>query len=374
MRHNILARFIYLTMLCLSCAYVGLCAAAFYYGDLALRTSVVIVGTLIFFMMLANRGRRLGQPFVCTILVFLCIFGFSWLNSEETSFRSVFTVFILLGCFGVAWFTLDYEKTAVFFEYPFYLMLAFSLYLIVVEGYGPSQFNNLLEGSSRNVYSGALIALASGYIYSRVLTGKVIALWPLFLVVVISIPLYSRNGLVISVLLFSFVLIKRSPIAAAVCAFLSMVAVALFWSQIMDAVMVDTNLGAGLTSDRFKIAGDFLAHLNFLNVLKGTDLSQVDAVVDFGGNPHNAYIRLQSFYGAALLPFLVVVFVSLIQLLVDKKYLLAFVLFLYLFRAYFDIFYLFNLFDFLVFPLVFHWYFRRYLNQSRNSGDALLRS
>lgn len=142
----------------------------------------------------------------------------------------------------------------------------------------------------------------------------------------------------------------------------------------MDVVMVDTNLGAGLTSDRFKIAGDFLAHLNFLNVLKGTDLSQVDAVVDFGGNPHNAYIRLQSFYGAALLPFLVVVFVSLVQLLVDKKYLLASVLFLYLFRAYFDIFYLFNLFDFLVFPLVFHWYFRRYLNQYRNSGDALLRS
>ncbi|WP_342654840.1 hypothetical protein [Pseudomonas sp. F3-2] len=374
MRHKIFTKLCHFTLLGLSFVYVGLCAAAFYYGNLTLRTCVVVIGTLIFFIMLINRDRRAGQPFVCTILVFICIFGFSWLNYDETAFRSVFTFFILLGCFGVAWFIVDAEKSFVLFECPFYLMLGFSLYLIVAEGFGPSQFNSLLEGSSRNVYSGALIALASGYIYSRISTGKVIALWPLFLVVVVSIPLYSRNGLVISALLFSSVLIKRSPVAAALCAFFSMLSIALFWGQIMEVIMMDTNLGAGLTSDRFKIAGDFVDHLNFLNILKGMDLSQVNAVVDFGGNPHNAYIRLQSFYGAALLPFLVIVFASFVQLVIDKLYLLAFVLFLYLFRAYFDIFYLFNLFDFLVFPLVFHWYFRRYLNQSRNSGDALLRS
>ncbi|TNB79522.1 hypothetical protein FHJ31_23585 [Pseudomonas sp. Fig-3] len=344
-----------------ACMYLIFSTLAFYYGEISYRTAAVVVGVAVFAIMLSVSRERRGLSFFGIVLLFFCLFVFSLFNYDWSEYRSVFTVFVFVSGLGVAWYAVEFRKTWVFFELPFFVFLVVTLWLILIEGYGAAEFNRVLSGSSRNVYSGILLALASGYIFSREYAGKSISVTLFFLVFLISIPLYSRNGIFVSFVLLLCVLWRRSILAVSVMAIVSVVVLAFGWEYFYALLQSRTNLAAGLESDRYYIAQDYFAHLDLTGFLAGVDLTSVPMVEAFGGNPHSAFLRLHSFFGVSIFFFVFIFVISLIRLMLDRQYLLMIVLLLYLFRAAFDIFYLFNLMDFLVFPLVFYWYFKRFI-------------
>lgn len=348
-----------------ACMYIIFSALAFYYGEIGYRTGAVVAGVLVFAVMLSVSRGRSDVSFFSIALLFFGLFIFSLFNYGWSEYRSVFTVFVFVSGLGVAWYAVEFRKTWVFFELPFFLFLIVTLWLILVEGYGAAEFNRILTGSSRNVYSGILLALASGYIFSREYAGKPISVTLFFLVFFISIPLYSRNGIFVSFVLLLCVLWRRSVLAVCVMGVVSLVVLVFGWEYFYDLVQSRTNLAAGLESDRYYIAQDYFSHLDLTGFLGGVDLTSVPMVEAFGGNPHSAFLRLHSFFGVSIFLFVFIVGVSFFRLMLDRHYLLMVVLFLYLFRAVFDIFYLFNLMDFLVFPLAFYWYFKRFIPYSR---------
>lgn len=344
-----------------ACMYLIFSTLAFYYGEISYRTAAVVVGVVVFAIMLSVSRERRGLSFFGIVLLFFCLFVFSLFNYDWSEYRSVFTVFVFVSGLGVAWYAVEFRKTWMFFELPFFVFLVVTLWLILIEGYGAAEFNRVLSGSSRNVYSGILLALASGYIFSREYAGKSISVTLFFLVFLISIPLYSRNGIFVSFVLLLCVLWRRSILAVSVMAIVSVVVLAFGWEYFYALLQSRTNLAAGLESDRYYIAQDYFAHLDLTGFLAGVDLTSVPMVEAFGGNPHSAFLRLHSFFGVSIFFFVFIFGISFIRLMLDRQYLLMIVLLLYLFRAAFDIFYLFNLMDFLVFPLVFYWYFKRFI-------------
>lgn len=343
-----------------ACIYIVLSALAFYYGEIGYRTGAVLVGVVVFVIMLSISRGRSGLSFFGTVLLFFCFFVFSLFNYGWSEYRSIFTVFVFVSGLGVAWYALEFRKTWVLFELPFFMFLIVTIWLILVKGYGAAEFNKVLTGSSRNVYSGILLALASGYIFSREYAGKSISVMLFVLVFLISIPLYSRNGVFVSFVLLVCVLWRRSILAVSVMAVVGFVVLVFGWEYFYGLVQTRTNLSAGLESDRYYIVQDYFSHLDLIGFFAGVDLTSVPMVEAFGGNPHSAFLRLHSFFGVSIFVFVFVVGISFVRLMLDRQYLLMVVLFLYLFRAAFDIFYLFNLMDFLVFPLIFYWFFRRF--------------
>lgn len=349
-----------------ACMYVVFCALSFYYGLIEYRGGAVVLGMMVFCVMLVLSQFQGGLSFFSIAGLWICFFAFSLFNYAWSEYRSVFTAFVFGASFGIAWYAIEFQKTKYLFEVPFKIFLMFTIYLFIFEGYGPSEFNKLLFESSRNVYSGILLALASGYIFSRDYRGKTVSLALLFLVCLASIPLYSRNGIFISVVLFFCALWQRSVAVGVFVVVLGFVGVAFGWDYIYELLLSNTNLSAGVESDRYYIAMDYFNCLDLFSFFVGVDLSSVPMVEEFGGNPHSAFLRLHSFFGVSVFFLIIASIVSFLILLVEKKLLLALVLLLYLFRAVFDIFYLFNLFDYLVFPLVFYWYFRRFRRSTEN--------
>lgn len=347
-----------------SVLYVFFCVIAFKYGFIEYRAGAVLLGVMVFLIMLVVSKLKDGLSFFCIIGLLVCFFTFSFFNYKWSQYRSVFTVFVFVASFGVAWYSLEFKKTKYFFEYPFIVFLFYTVYLLVFEKYGPADFNTVLFESSRNVYSGILLALASGYVFSKDYRGEKISIILLFLVCLVSIPLYSRNGIFVSVVLLFCALWQRSIAIMLLLFFAGLVSIAIGWEYFYELIVANTNLSAGLESDRYLIIKDYLDHLDLFGFFAGVDLSSVPMVEVFGGNPHSAFLRLHSFFGVSLFLLFAVSGVSMLMLLYQRKFFLAIILVLYFFRAAFDIFYLFNLFDYLVFPLVFYWYFRRYGRQS----------
>lgn len=353
-----------------ACMYIVFSALAFFYGAIDYRTGAVAVGGAVFAVMLSvSRGRN-GLAFFSMLLLLVCLFAFSLFNYDWSEYRSIFTVFVFVSGLGIAWYAVECRKTAMFFEYPFLMFLAATLWLIVAEGYGPTEFNRVLTGSSRNVYSGILLALASGYIFSRELRGKPVSVTLLFLVFLISIPLYSRNGLFVSFVLLLCALWRKNAFVVLAMGLIGAIVLVFGWEYFYDLLQSQTNLTAGLESERYLIAQDYFAHLDPISFFAGVDLTGVPMVESFGGNPHSAFLRLHSFFGVSIFFLFFIAGWSLIALLADEKYFLAIVLLLYLFRAAFDIFYLFNLMDFLVFPLVFYWYFKRFIPRFGREAES----
>ncbi|MBC3362645.1 hypothetical protein [Pseudomonas sp. SWRI154] len=348
-----------------ACLYLLFSALAFCYGSIDYRTAAVAVGGMVFLAMLFISIAKRGLSFCALMFLPFCFFIVSLFNYEWSGYRSVFTVFVFISALGVSWFAVEFKKTVILFELPFIIFLIVTLWLVLAENYGAAEFNTILVGSSRNVYSGILLALASGYIFSREYTGKTISVTLLFLVFLVSFPLYSRNGMFVSFLLFFCVLYRRSPLTAGGGALAAFAALIFGWDFFYEFIQARTNLSAGIESDRYYIAQDYFAHLDLVSFFSGIDLTTVPMVESFGGNPHSAFLRLHSFFGFSVFLLLVVASLSFCALVLERKFLLVVVFLLYVFRAAFDIFYLFNLMDYLLFPLFFYWFFRRFFPDLR---------
>ncbi|WP_188985816.1 hypothetical protein [Pseudomonas matsuisoli] len=343
-----------------SLIYLMSAFASIYLGDLVLRSLCAVIGSTIFMLVLFSSSVEKKAPYWILIFFLMFMFVMSFLNIQETEWRSFFTFWIMLGCLGVAWFSIEFRFFSLI-NASFGLMLLLTGLLFLYFRYGPKEFNGFLEGSSRNVYSGILIATLCGYVMSCIFEKKQYSTVLCLVVLILSFPLYSRNGLAVALAIFLGCSVFKFPKSSVLFFFIASIGVVLNWDFLLGLIMENTNLSAGLQSERSDIFADYISHVDPVTFFSGVNLYSVPKVVEFGGNPHSAILRLHSYFGFGVFAVIAVCLVSLILLFVDGFYIFFLLLVLYIYRAFFDIFYLFNIFDFYLFPLVFYWFFRPFI-------------
>jgi len=125
----------------------------------------------------------------------------------------------------------------------------------------------------------------------------------------------------------------------------------------------DTNFQSGLESGRYEMIWQYWDNLQASGLVFGQDFTWYPVIFDHDGNPHNAFLRLHGYWGLGLIFILATFFVSQYFAVRDQKTLIAFISLIVLTRAFLDIFYLFNLFDYLFFPAIFYVFYRPYFRR-----------
>lgn len=343
-----------LLMLC----YVGCSCAAFYLGSLAFRAIAVFSGLIVFFLMVIRYRRG-----VSVVALFLLISCFALVNTLWSDSRSIFLVLAMLAAFGISWAVFELKLTRCFYDGVFFLFLGITFFLVVFEGYGPKEFNVFMQGSSRNVYSALMLASALGYVLSSLFRGEKPSLLLLGMFVALSFPLYGRSAIAFSVLLVLIVIFccyRRIFFSVSAIGIIFVFVSSAFGDTAFRSFISGTNFESGLESARFDILKQYVAQTTWWSLLVGGDYTEYSIIEAYGDNPHNAFLRLHGYWGAGLAVLILCFWVSLILALKDRNLVMVAILLIALARAFFDIVYLFNLFDYLFFPAIFYGFFRPY--------------
>jgi hypothetical protein len=326
---------------------------AFYAASTPLRLLTVAAQFGVFaYMMLVSDNRTLKT--FCVGLAALCMPIALW-NAPQTEAKSLIVPICFLASVGCAWFACEFDRTRVLFELPFYIYLAITVFLIVVLGYGPAEFNTVYSGISRNGYSAILFATACGYVISRVRRGLHPSLLLLGCAVACTIPLYGRSSIAAMAVLFAAAAMQRWPRFALLSAVLAAVFIAV--GSIGIDLLASTNFRGGVESERWTIIDEYLSLLNPRTVAFGVPFDDVWAIRENGGSPDIAFLRLHSYLGIGVVFFLSLFFVSAWRLVAERQYLLLGVCIAVMFRASTDVILMFGTVDyFFAAVLVFPWF------------------
>jgi hypothetical protein len=340
----------------------GLCAfLSFYLSNTPLRLTSIAFGTLLYIGMLAaSRNTALKTA---SIVLFAISVPFAIANAWISDFKSLVVPFTFLSGLAGAWYALEYRKTRAIFEYAFWLYLAMTIYLIVVKGYGPANFDDFFSGIGRNGYSAILVAAACGYIVSREVRQLPSSPVLIGAALVASIFLYGRSSIASLAAIFAVVALKRAPRISTI------VIVAAIWFVVFDFAefqsinQLDTNFRSGVDSARWDMIDEYRAALDGHTFVSGVNLATLPTVVANDGNPHNAFLRLHSYLGISALIFFLIFIWSVARLADEKRLLLLTVLVAVLFRAFTDIILIFGTADLFFMPLLLYPFFELYWPQ-----------
>lgn len=313
------------------------------------------------YMLIVSDNQPLKRISVGVLLLCLPI---AIANAPESEAKSLIVPLCFLGGVGCAWYGLEFGRTRAVLEVPFYAYLALTIYLIGVKGYGPEQFNEFYVGASRNGYAAILFATACGYVISRAVRGRRPSLLLLAAAFGCSIPLYGRSSIVALAIVFAAVAAKRWSGVFVLVVTTAAAVIALWYVEIASLANL-TNFKVGLESDRWQIISDYLFSLNPRSLLMGVRFGDVNSILENGGSPDIAFLRLHSFLGIAAFAFLGLFVMSAVTLVRNRFFLLFCVLLAILFRAFTDVILLFGTVDYFLTPVLFSPYFLRYFAAAR---------
>ncbi|MCY1223635.1 hypothetical protein D9M72_357710 [compost metagenome] len=197
--------------------------------------------------------------------------------------------------------------------------------------------------------------------------------------VLLSYPLYGRTAIAFSIVFSLLVLslyYRKSSIVVGVFGVIGGVLIggaAVSSGLQFSSYAKGTNFESGLESERFDMLAQYWERLELNGVVLGQDFTDYPAIKEKGGNPHNAFLRLHGYWGGGLLILFAVFLYSLVVAFGDGRVLIILIALMALARAFFDIVYLFNLFDYLFFPAVFYFFFRGYFQGGANSSGVSFR-
>jgi len=349
--------------------YLLAAVGSMFSGSVIVRGVSVAFGMSLLVLMAWTLSYKVGRQFFAILIIFFILLSVGVANFSSSGGRSVFTVFVALAAFGMAWAAIYHNATMLFFEVPFYLFLGLTVWFVFL-GYGPDEFNMVFEGYSRNGYSAVLMLFAIGYIFSRCYRSLNVSIVLMAAVVVCSIPLYGRTGIAMASVLFLVALWSRHKIIAANLSVLVLLVPVFLASDIGAYISAHTNFSSGVDSPRFVMWVGYLERMDLLGFLFGVDLNSVPMIADYNGNPHNAFFLLHAYYGVGFFALFLCFLGSFFFLLMDSRWVFVALLLIFLVRSFFDIIYLFGLLDYLVFPILFYSVFRRLLNEEETGARA----
>ena len=197
------------------------------------------------------------------------------LNGSENLFAMLTFCVIFLSYFIYAGFSGDYFATGFFVG---------------------SSYNFI---STIFIYSGVLVAAVYSNDNSRVFL-------VLAIVTLVCFILYARSSMVISILLLMWWVAFRVRFSY-IAIFLVMLSIGLLflWPTVLNIYSQTKFSNSGLNSARWEMWQSYFSVLDWKSFLFGLDLSSVDIIKDYGGNPHNSFIRFHSMFGIIGIGFLV---------------------------------------------------------------------
>jgi hypothetical protein len=358
-----------ITLVSMVCAFLS-----FYLSNTPLRLASIAFGTVLYIgMFAASRNTPLKTA---SIILFAISVPFAIANAWVSDFKSLVVPFAFLSSLAGAWYALEYRKTRTLFEFAFWLYLAMTMYLIVIRGFGPDDFDDFFSGIGRNGYSAILVAAACGYIVSREVRHLPSSPVLMGAALVASIFLYGRSSIASLAAIFAVVALNRAPRISTIVIVAAICFVLFDFAEIQSLNQLDTNFKSGVESERWDMIDEYRRALDGHTFVSGVSLATLPTVVAYDGNPHNAFLRLHSYLGISALIFILIFIWSVVRLAGEKRLLLLTVLVAVLFRAFTDIILIFGTADLFFMPLLlypfFEFYWPQHLSTASLPGSKLM--
>src|SRR5690554_841922 len=304
---------------------------------------------LLFFACFSNDFKL---PHIIYVL-FIFLMGLAALDRSGGS--SLIAALFLTGGLAMAVVIRDFNLGDVAYKFPLLGYLLYLYFCWLVLGYGSGEFNQIFSGYSRNIVGAVVLALLGGYLW--ICYEKDVR--PSILIVIssalITIPLYGRSNIVALMLVVFCVLFFCWKFKFSLFCFCASVMAAIVLGPVVaDYLSSETNFSSGIESPRYEMLLGYLGELNLFSLLLGGNEKLVLAIQEYGGNPHNAFIRFHSNFGFMLFVSLVAILAVFIRLLSSGSGFLLVLLCVMLFRGFFDVIFFGNLIDYaLLGPLAY---------------------
>lgn len=175
----------------------------------------------------------------------------------------------------------------------------------------PEPMGEIFPGSSTNGLPSYLIVLQGALSLSVFLGKNRLPIMSSLATLIVALFGLGRGSIIVAflILVFSvfvnFLVGRKGPAfykrVILLCIMLSaclMIVEFFYIKVVLRELIVNSKFGAGIL-DKYRgyMVADYLGKLDFWSFLFGTDYSGTSIASDYGGNPHNSYIRLHSFYG-----------------------------------------------------------------------------
>ena len=336
---------------------------SYYYGTSYSRAASLVFGFACLFG-LRIQNKVVMKYVLITIIAPLLIFAL--INVQHSEGVSVVVVSVLLAQLAISFYLIENIKIAFVVDYFFYFFLAFTIFSVVVLGYGPEEFDVFFSGVGRNGYSAILFALSVGYCVRRVLSSREISILLIALTTAVMVPLYGRSSLMASAILMVAVLVRRFRFQSLYfgLALLLPASLELDLTNVFDSITTMTNLKSGLESERWDVINEWLAKMSYGDFFIGYDLNKLETVKMLDGNPHNFFLRLHSFFGVSVFVLIFILMYSVFCLFKDRRFFLLCVFASIFIKIFFDIIFFIGDQDFLLYPVLFYPIFRSSLRSA----------
>lgn len=334
--------------------YVGLAFGSLFFGSSILRGLAGITGLafVVLFLLLYRVRLWLGLGLVCALL------AVRLLQPTPELVSAVFFVGALVSCFCLSLLIRDFDLGFVAIQVPLFLLIFYVAFLWLVKGFSPDDFNTVFSGYSRNGVGAIILALMVGYVWYCYEKGVYPSLFLIFLGFILMFPLYGRANIFFGALVLGLAFNYRFGSASSFLFALPLVVLLIVFSGVLSDYFTDkTNFSSGFESPRTAMLADYWESLDFKFFFLGGDLSAVPTIAEYEGNPHNSFVRAHAFFGIFAISLFVVFIFPLLLSMFFGNWMLAGLGLVFLGRAFLDIIYLGNIFDYLMLGPFIH-YFR----------------
>ncbi len=263
---------------------------------------VAIIGFLvgaICFMHLLHTSR-LSKPELLFSFIFLIISVFPGMTTISGDNLAITSYGLSSGITILAAYFMARHVTAsscekIFAAPIFYAF--FSSYIFYVYGSGDVFATGFFLSASYNLISAIFVFFA----VLVILVYKDRAFQPaliLFITVVTCFFLYARSSMAVGfMILLWWSIYKMRPVYLLLLLLLAFTFMIIFWVDV-EAIYAQTKFArSGLDTQRWEMWSSYVAAHDWRSFLVGIDLNFVNVIKEFGGNPHNSFIRFHSIFG-----------------------------------------------------------------------------
>lgn len=343
---------------------------SYYTGLWYFRGAILIIGTVcLSWLVLYSTPRSIYS----LTLLFVLLGLFSLISSLHNGGVSVVVLLIMVSQLSIAYCALKFDGVAHVFVVSYYSFLAFTVFLVGAYGFGAEEFDRIFDAVGRNGYSAILFALMIGYCITQFYNSQIVSVTPILITFLVMFPLYGRSSIFAAGLVLVAVVYRRFRHRIYIGYIVTPVLFAISSRYFnLDDIFVYTNFRSGVDSERWDVINEWLEVVKPMDLLTGVNLSALNTVNGLDGNPHNAFLRLQSFFGAAVVAIFMLLFVTLYYLVLDRMYFFLVIFISIIFKCFFDIIFFIGDLDFLLYPVLFYVFFRKLFSE-RMCRQNLLR-
>jgi hypothetical protein len=210
--------------------------------------------------------------------------------------------------------------------------------------------SSIIPWVSRNGITSVLIVCQITFCFISYLYNKKFPLLSLVLVVILCFYGLGRGSIIVSVLLLLFGailnVINSKSFKVKILALIFLSGLIFYLISNSETIIMLENIEQGLNKTQFGqgytdeardgMNGEYVSNLDTWDFFFGSSYKNTSIEKYFGGNPHNSFIRLHSYYGIFGIIVLLMVLVSIVIAKKEKsiKFTLLVLMLLLLFRAY----------------------------------------